>query len=198
MTRRVSCHRLFALLPVVLLTGCMSLTPQVSPAPASYDLGPLEPAAARMPLLAEVTAPSWLDQPAMRYRLAYADPREVRSYTRSRWVAAPSQLLAQRLRQRWPGPDLAGCRLAISVDEWIHEFAATGRSQVVLAVEVRVFAPGGRLLAQRAVRQTAVPSRHDAPGMAAASGVAVDDLVREVSVWVDGATRSRLGACGDA
>lgn len=188
--------RLLGLVLLSTVAGCVSLTPEPPPAPVTYDLGPApESAPDAGALLVEVSAPAWLDQPAMRYRLAYADPRQVSTYTRSRWVAPPPRLLGQHLRQTWRGPALGDCRLALGVDEWVHQFDGADRSRVVIAIDARLLDRAGSLVARRALRRDATPARHDAPGMAAASRMAVDGLVEDLAGWLGDPAAGRATAC---
>lgn len=184
------------LLALLALAGCASVVAPPPPAPATYDLGPIgaRAKAGERPTLA-VVMPPWLDQPVMRYRLSYADPHEVRAYTRSRWEATPGRLLAERLEQAWPGPALGSCRVVVVVDEWIHDFAAPDRSLVVLAGDVRLVAPMGRRLAERAFRREVAPPRHDASGMAAASGEAAAALLQDFSAWLAASGFAGAPAC---
>lgn len=178
------------------VAGCASVVAPPLPAPATYDLGPADLRGGgdgRVSI--DVVAPTWLDQPAMRYRLSYADPHEVRAYTRSRWVAPPGRLLGQRLVQAWVGPSLGTCRLVVAVDEWIHDFAAPERSRVVIAVDVRLVDRTGRRLGQRAFRREVAASRHDAPGMAAASREAVAGLLPGLNEWLAAGSHAGAADC---
>lgn len=168
-----------------LVAGCASVVAPPPPAQATYDLGPapLREGAAGL-VTVDVVAPSRLDQTRMRYRLGYADPHEVRAYTRSRWEAPPARLLSERFAQAWSGPDLGGCRLVVSLDEWIHDFPAPDRSRVLLAVDARLEDRAGKALAQRRFHSEVAATRHDAPGMAAASGAAAGQLQRDLSAWL--------------
>ena len=49
-------------------------------------------------LVAEATAPAWLDSTAIQYRLAYDDLAQSHAYARHRWAAPPANLLTQRIR----------------------------------------------------------------------------------------------------
>ena len=165
--------------------GCASVVAPPPSAQATYDLGPMvfdDSRSGRGAVV--VVVPPRLDQPLMRYRLSYADPHEVRAYTRSRWEAPPGRLLGERFAQAWPGPDLGDCRLVVSVDEWIHDFAAPDRSRVLLALDARLEDRDGRQLAQRRFHSEVAATRHDAPGMAAASREAVANVLRGMSTWL--------------
>ena len=45
-----------------------------------------------------VDAPKWLSDNRIRYRLLYSTPTQVRFYSLDRWIAAPSELFEQLLR----------------------------------------------------------------------------------------------------
>jgi cholesterol transport system auxiliary component len=94
---------------LALLSAC-TVGPSQREAPLTYDFGPLPPPqntvaakAAATLLLSPVTAPSWLDNTGVVYRLVYADPARLRVYANSRWSAPPPALLTQRLQARFAG-----------------------------------------------------------------------------------------------
>lgn len=81
-----------------LLAGC-SILPKPAPSPALHDFGPPASApAAAVSVEASVSAPGWLDDTAIYYRLMYTDPTQLRSYADNRWLAPPAALLQARLR----------------------------------------------------------------------------------------------------
>lgn len=180
-----SIHQASCIAALALLAGCASVVAPPPAAQATYDLGPAafrDGAAGRVAV--EVVAAPRLDQTRMRFRLSYADPYEVRSYTQSRWDAPPARLLGAHFAQAWPGPDLGDCRLVVAVDEWIHDFAAPDRSRVLLALDARLQDRTGKPLAQRRFVSEVAAWRHDAQGMAAASGAAAGELLRGLSAWL--------------
>src|SRR4051812_29658722 len=83
------------------MAGC-ALGPAAAD-PVSYDFRP-EPAKAaeaRMRpavLVPDVAAPTWMDTPAIFYRLAYRDAARPQAYSGSRWVMPPATLFTNRLR----------------------------------------------------------------------------------------------------
>lgn len=108
-----------------------TLYPERPEPPALHDFGPFRPAAAAFPWVrAEVTAPDWLQDPRLHYRLLYAQSTEVRAYSRDGWVAPPAILLAQRLNGGQRG---GGYRLHIELQDFEQIFDQPGRSRVVLA-----------------------------------------------------------------
>lgn len=95
-------------LAIVLLTsaGCSFLGSKDDPK-ASFDLGSLGAEAPQPPpsdssavsvVVADVTAPAWIDSHSMYYRLAYRNTAEPIPYARSQWVMSPAALLTHRLR----------------------------------------------------------------------------------------------------
>jgi cholesterol transport system auxiliary component len=113
-----------------LLTACAAPTGSV----AQFDLGlprstAVDPQLANSRTLAEVSAPAWLDSPAIVYRLAYHDANQAQAYAQSRWVAAPASLLSQRLRER----------LAPALSPGIGRVNETLASDYVLRVELHEF-----------------------------------------------------------
>ena len=108
-----------------------TLYPDRPEPPALHDFGPFRPAVAAFPWArAEVTAPDWLQDPRLHYRLLYAQSTEVRAYRRDSWVAPPAILLAQRLNGGQRG---GGYRLNIELQNFEQIFDQPGRSRVVLA-----------------------------------------------------------------
>lgn len=189
--------RFAAALATVFVAGCASVVAPPPPAPATYDLGPApsRDGGSGGRVTVDVSASIRLDQPAMRYRLLYADPNEIHAYTRSRWEATPGRLLAEHLAQSWTGPALGACRLSLTVYEWIHEFATTDSSRVVLAIDARFVDHAGRSLGQRAFRADVPAARHDAAGMAAASRQAVANLQQGLAGWLLAEGLSADAAC---
>lgn len=88
--------------PWVLIAGLLaacSILPKPAPSPALHDFGlPASTAAAAIPVEASVSAPAWLDDTAIYYRLMHSDPTQLCAYADHRWLAPPAQLLQARLR----------------------------------------------------------------------------------------------------
>lgn len=191
---------LCCVLAALLLDACSSAPPP----PSRHDFGlPLQKplAAPRLPasraLDAVVTAPAWLDSPALWYRLAYADPGQLQAYTRSAWVAPPAALLQARLREALdlqdarPGdaPTAAGqVRLQVELEEFSQVFDSAASSHAQLQAQVRVIdaAPAhgtGIVLAQRRFALEQPADTPDADGALRALRGAVDRFVVQVLEW---------------
>jgi len=95
--------RAILLLSLALLSGCAA-TPQSRDGPASYDFGLARTDKEANPrvqddlVVAAPTAPAWMDNAGIYYRLAYQDPTRPQAYALSRWVMPPAALLGLRLR----------------------------------------------------------------------------------------------------
>jgi cholesterol transport system auxiliary component len=175
----------------VLSAGCVGAGRSPSPM-AVYDLGPpanVQPAAIGYPLRSlAVDAPSWLESPAMQYRLLYADPARLASYGESRWAARPAELLEQTLGRavgeggQGAGP---GCRLAVDLDEFVQSFHSPTESEAVIEVRVRLLPPRGEgTLAARNFSIARPAAAADARAGVEAFRAAAQDLGTAVREWL--------------
>jgi cholesterol transport system auxiliary component len=95
--------RAILLLSLALLAGCAA-TSQSRDGPANYDFGlagtdkEANPRVQDDLVVAAPTAPAWMDNAGIYYRLAYQDASRPQAYALSRWVMPPAALLGQRLR----------------------------------------------------------------------------------------------------
>ncbi|MGQ0750714.1 MAG: ABC-type transport auxiliary lipoprotein family protein [Betaproteobacteria bacterium] len=191
---------LFVLLASV-AAGCGSLpTAPVRPAVYDFGPGPLTAPATKNPalpalLLQEFRAPSALDNPAVLYRLSYADARQLRPYANARWSMPPAQLVRQRLREALgvsravidAGESAAPFTLRVELQEFSQLFESEQASSGLVRLNATLFeAKGGadRLVAQRVfVVQRPAPSA-DAAGGVRALISATDAIVEEVGAWL--------------
>jgi len=182
--------RAFVFIPwVLLLSACFGGT-VARVTPTAHDLSSDQPQVAPGTALIlrqiEVYAPSWLDSPAMYYRLSYADRTQRGTYATSRWAAPPAQLLELKLGQRLLGHPAttqlqsAGCRLRVDLDEFIQDFARPQSSQVVLEVRGTLLAmPADNLLARqrfRVVQAAGADARSGVVGLEAAARQLGDEI----------------------
>ena len=90
------------LLSLAVLAGCA--IPQARDGIASYDFGlprsdkEANPRLQHDLVVAALTAPAWMDNAGIYYRLAYQDATRPQAYAQSRWVMPPAALLGHRLR----------------------------------------------------------------------------------------------------
>jgi cholesterol transport system auxiliary component len=189
-------RRLAAFVAALALVACVNNPPSK---PAEYDFGPEavmpegSPRLQREITVASVTAPVWLDSPALIYRLAYRDASQPRSYVESRWVAPPKELFTTRLRQQLgaasPGGVLApadGVRTAVTLRVELLEFSqvfdSPDRSHALVRVRA-VLVADGRLVAQTTFTAERVAPSANAAGGARALALAADAAIARLISW---------------
>lgn len=137
----------------------------------------------------DVVAPTWLDVPAMQYRLAYADPARRASFIESRWAAPPPELLQQVLRRQLSGAESRGapgpCRLQIEVDEFVQVFDSPQSSSGLIELRAALLARADAPLARKAFRASRPAQSADARGGVAALAAATGDLATAIRDWLD-------------
>jgi cholesterol transport system auxiliary component len=100
---------------LIAATAACSILPARAPPKSDFDFGPLE---ANRPsrnvalnvVLYDITAPAWMDNSSMYYRLAYRNAENPQPYAHSEWVMSPAALLTQRLRSRLASEGTDGAR----------------------------------------------------------------------------------------
>lgn len=188
---------------VTLLSACT--TPQPPVTKAVYDFGP--PAAAASPplatatsanntttvavALADVEAVPALDNPAVLYRLGYADAWQLRPYALARWSMAPARLLQQRLREtlsidRAVVGSTDGATLwllRVELEEFSQLFSAPNTSAGVVRLRATLLR-AGNLVAQRSFNVSSNAPSADASGGVRGLATASNDVVRQVNAWL--------------
>jgi len=184
------------------LAACVNGPP---PKPVEYDFGlgamTIEepPRLRREITVARVTAPAWLDSPALVYRLAYRDASQPRSYVESRWVAPPSELFTAQLRQRFAATTRSGVlaphdgvrsalTLRVELLEFSQVFDAPDRSRALVRVRAALVADG-RLIAQTSISADQPTPSADAVGGAHALAQAADVAIDRVIDWTAAALK---------
>lgn len=191
--------RLAALLPVFAVLGACAIGPQMKEPPASFDLGPQRvyvkenPGLRTVLLLPGVTAPAWLDSPAIVYRLNYQDAARPQAYANSRWAASPAQLLTQRIRSRFAAAAVGivtggdGARadyaLRIELDDFSQSFDALDQSRVAVRARATLVDLASHALHAQRTFALERPAAPDAAGAVTALGVASDALIEELLGW---------------
>jgi cholesterol transport system auxiliary component len=183
------------------LSAC-SLSPSRQIATTAYDFGPVQAfqhtATSRglsgRIVVDAVTAPAWMDNSGMYYRLAYRNAASPQPYAESRWVMSPAALLAARLKSRAaqasegmvvrtnnsPGDVY---NLTIELDEFDQIFDRPDRSHVVVALRASLHGSDGSRI-ERAFATEQLASTPDAAGGARALTQASDALIQRVIDWV--------------
>jgi cholesterol transport system auxiliary component len=197
---------IFCLVLIGALSGCGGLSKSGSPV-AVYDLGPgvvQELPSNRMALLpalvmAEVQAPTALDNLPVVYRLGYSDAQQLRLYAQARWSMPPAQLLRQRVRETLgqrrvvlnhsdgvlapPGTLM----LRLELEEFSQLFDSPASSSGVLRLRATLTqAQQGEdaPVAQRSFLLREAATSPDAAGGVRALTAAVDSAVLQLDQWV--------------
>jgi cholesterol transport system auxiliary component len=194
---------------LVTLYAC-SFGPKESGPTHTYDFGLQKPPTAQTAgritsslAMQDVSAPSWLNNPAIYYRLAYQDATRPQAYANSRWIASPAALLGLRLRQSIAAATEGGMatsldgakgdyNLRLELEEFCQVFDSAKSSHVVVRLRATLVAQASRnLVAQKSfIFERPAPSAN-ADGAVKALVGASDELVAAVVEWL--ATQTALG-----
>ncbi len=182
----------------LLALGACSIAPQPRDF-AAYDFGPAAPAKAepRIALnltVAEVSAPFWMENANLYYRLAYADAARPLAYANSRWVMPPAALLTQRLRATLQQASKAavvspadGVRtdyvLRLDLEEFSQVFDSAEKSRGVLRLQARLVR-GRELAAQQSFAVDLPAPSANAEGGVRALSAASDEAGRRLADWL--------------
>ncbi|MDR0997261.1 MAG: PqiC family protein [Zoogloeaceae bacterium] len=118
---------------------------------------------------------------AMRYRLNYANPNEVREYAYAFWADRPERLLAQALSARLAAP--GDCRLDLSLERFEQVFNSpqTSFGLITATATLRGKARAGAQTRRFSVSQPAPTP--DAAGGVAALSTAAETLAERLRQW---------------
>ena len=196
--------KIFLLLAAIyLLEGCAFSHKTQSI--AMYDLGmpssqtqPAQPVQMQKKslLIADTTAPVWLDNKSIHYRLLYLNPSQSHSYANSRWIATPAALFAQQLRNRIAANAqeqvikdssiaMVDYVLHTELEEFTQLFDSAADSRIVTGLRASLIERNTRkLLAQRNFYITATAPSADATGAVSAFSAASNQLLDELINWL--------------
>lgn len=180
---------IMALSALMVSPGCTSLIP-TQPAAAVFDLGEpprLEQYPMLIPGRIEMRAPSWLDTPAMQYRLAFQLPASRDAYAASKWAAPPAEMMQRMIaRSLSIGDDSArSCRLKIELDEFVQVFTHPQASESRLHARVELIdgRGGARLASTQFELGESAPSP-DARGGVTAHQAVVARFIAATANWL--------------
>lgn len=188
--------RFFLALGAILLSGCMLGGCSVLPAQAAqaqtHDFGPLpapNAAATGLVWVDSVSAPAWIDDGAIHYRLLYSDPTSLRAYADHRWVAAPSEMLSLRLQSLLGGATQGPVRPArlVSVElmEFEQDFSSAKQATVQLTAKVTLRkASDGQVLGEKQL-VLSVPSTPDVQGAVTDLSKLAEQAAEQITAWCD-------------
>lgn len=189
------------LLLLALLAGC-ALGPQSGDAMARYDFGLLRtdkeanPRLQRDLVVAAVSAPAWMDNTGIYYRLAYQDATRPQAYAQSRWVMPPAALLGQRLRASIARANKAavftpadGVRtdytLRLELEEFSQVFDAADKSRAVVRLRASLIRNRG-VVAQQGFSMERAAAMPNAEGGVQALIAASDQAGNRLIDWLAG------------
>jgi len=179
--------------------------------PATYDLGvprnhPVSGSGmTAIMVLPDISAPEWLNGNGIVYRLNYENASRPQAYALSRWTAAPSALLTQRVRSRFAAaaangivttPDgvRADYLLRVDLEDFSQSFDAPNSSRVALRARASLINLANRtLVAQRVFAVEHAAPTPDAPGAVQALSTASEEFVESLLNWTDERLKSAKG-----
>jgi cholesterol transport system auxiliary component len=187
------------LLSLALLSGC-ALGPQTREGMVNYDFGlprsdkEANPRLQRDLIVAGVSAPAWMDNSSIYYRLAYQDPTRPKAYAQSRWVMPPAALLGQRLRASIARASKAGVfapadgvhagyTLRLELEEFSQVFDAADRSHAVLRLRASLIRQRN-VVAQQGFNLEHAAATPNAEGGVRALIAASDDAGEKLVDWL--------------
>ena len=187
------------LLSLALLAGC-AIAPQSRDGMASYDFGLPPPDKEPNPRLhhdlvvAAVSAPAWMDNSGIYYRLAYQDATRPQAYAQSRWVKPPAALLGQRLRASiarasqaavfTPADDArAVYTLRLELEEFSQVFDAAEKSRAVVRLRASLIRNRG-VVAQQGFSIEHASATPNAEGGVQALIAASDEVGNSLIDWL--------------
>ena len=178
-----------------LLAACA--TPSAPVSKTVYDFGAPTVQATESPAdlpplaLAEIQTAWGQSSTAMQYRLAYANPQELRPYALAHWSMPPAQLVAQRVRtvlsQQRPVVSLGDSTTAFVLHIALEQFGQTFESPKASTGTVQLRATllkGDQLVAQRDFVAVRPAPSNDAAGGARALSEATHATANELAAWL--------------
>ena len=181
-------HRLFSVLLITLLVGCLGNKTQ--PSLAIYDFGlavaPINEQLSEIPFLIEdVSAPESINNNRIRYRLNYDNAARLYNYTESRWLASPAELLTHRLRVLTrTTPTFQSCTLKMQLATFDHVFDSQNVSKgVVILLAELVDTKTRKLVLSQRIEESVATSSQDAKGGVAALKIAGDNALINALAW---------------
>jgi cholesterol transport system auxiliary component len=147
-------------------------------------------------LVAEATAPAWLDSAAVQYRLAYDDLAQSHAYASHRWAASPATLLTQRIRNLLAGVSDGGVVstadgartdhiLRIELGEFTQVFDTPDQSRVVVRFRASLIDRATRsVVAQRSFSAEQPAPSPNAKGAIRSLTDSSDKLIGELIGWL--------------
>jgi len=188
--------RFLSALGALLLIGCVlsgcSVLPAQAAQPQTHDFGPLptsDAAATGLVQIDHVSAPAWIDDGAIHYRLLYSDPTTLRAYADHRWVAAPAEMLRLRLQSLLGGAArgsaLSARLVSVELMEFEQDFSAAKQANVQLTAKVTLRkVSDGQILGEKRL-VLSVPSTPDVQGAVTDLSKLAEQAAEQIAAWCD-------------
>ena len=187
------------LLSLAVLAGC-AIGPQSRDGIANYDFGlprsdkEVNPRLQHDLVVAVVSAPAWMENAGIYYRLAYQDATRPQAYAQSRWVMPPAALLGQRLRASIARASKAGVfapadgvradyTLRLELEEFSQVFDAADKSRAVVLLRASLIRNRG-LVAQQSFGIERAAATPNAEGGVRALIAASDEAGNGLIDWL--------------
>jgi len=199
------------ILGLLLLTGC-TVIPKPDPSTAVYNFAVYTPPSTKQPeqqrvrngkkiLVPQVTAPLWLDNPAIHYRLAYHNAAQSYTYAGSRWSSPPAFLLTQQIKQKIAADThhlvikdssvaIVEYELHIEIEDFSQIFNTLTDSYVSIRFRASLVNNAHRLVAQEIFSTTHAATTADAAGAVSGFSIASNQLVDELIEWLNNAVNN--------
>lgn len=173
---------IYRVLVISLLSIATACTMGSKPAmPVSHDLGPIGIPDANSITLT-LSAPVWLWNERIRYRLLYKDPTAIHYYNLDRWEAPLPALLERRLKVSGQQQALT---LQIQLTQFEQQFETINNAHVVMAFTASVFlGDSNSLLAKRSFILSQQTVSADAKGAIAGFVVLAEQANKEMILWL--------------
>ena len=174
---------IYRVLVISLLSMATACTIGSKPAmPVSHDLGPIGmPGADTIPIT--LSAPVWLWNERLRYRLLYKDATAIHYYNLNHWEAPLPALLERRLKVTGQQQAL---KLQIQLTQFEQQFETINNAHVVMSFTVSAFSgDSNSLLAKRSFTLSQPTVSADAEGAIAGFVVLTEQANKEISVWLE-------------
>ncbi|MBA2484048.1 MAG: membrane integrity-associated transporter subunit PqiC [Nitrosomonas sp.] len=190
----------------LLLSGC-AFAPPVDAPLTVYNFGLQHPSNTKniptqsptkspILLIADATAPTWLDSQAIQYQLVYHNPMQLYTYANSRWAATPAAMMTLQVRNRIltetgiivikPGDGAqADYTLQIELNEFSQVFDAIDKSHATISLNASLIHRKTRaLIAQHHFSMQQKAATADAAGGTKALTEASNKLTARLVSWI--------------
>lgn len=147
-------------------------------------------------LITNITAPLWLDNRSIHYRLNYHDAAQTYTYATSRWSSPPAFLLTHKLKQQIGAVTdhliikdssmaIAEYELHIELEEFSQIFDTLTDSHVIIRFRASLVSNAHRLIAQKTFSSNQAAPTADAVGAVNAFSAASNQLIVDLTSWLN-------------